>query len=74
MMEKTRQVYDRDEYFRNNPDKLPVGYDLTVSSFDRAYWEECGRGWDGVSEGKGGNFKKKQTNTDTTDFMDGVDL
>ena len=71
---ETRQVYDRDEYFRNNPDKLPVGYDLTVSSFDRAYWEEGGRGWDGVSESKGGSFKKKQTNTDTTDFMDGVDL
>ena len=50
----TRQVYDRDQYFKDNPDKLPEGYDLSVSSFDKAYWEEGGRGWDGVSNSKGG--------------------
>lgn len=48
----TRKVYDRDQYFKDNPEKLPHGYDLTVSSFDRAYWEEGGRGWDGVSDNK----------------------
>lgn len=55
---ETRMVYDRDTYFSDNPEKLPAGYDLTVSSFDRAYWEEGGRGWDGVSEGK--PFQKRQ--------------
>ncbi|ASU03354.1 primase/helicase protein [Pseudoalteromonas phage J2-1] len=50
----TRKVYDRDTYFKDNPEKLPVGYDLTISSFDRAYWEEGGRGWDGVSSGNNG--------------------
>lgn len=55
---ETRKVYDRDTYFRDNPEKLPAGYDLTISSFDRAYWEEGGRGWDGVSSGQGGFTKK----------------
>ena len=66
---ETRKVYDRDTYFKDNPDKLPAGYDLSVSSFDRAYWEEGGRGWDGVSEGKGGfkvakSFKKEKPTED----------
>lgn len=55
---ETRKVYDRDTYFKDNPDKLPTGYDLSISSFDRAYWEEGGRGWDGVSDNKGGFTKK----------------
>ena len=55
---ETRKVYDRDTYFKDNPEKLPAGYDLTLSSFDRAYWEEGGRGWDGVSSGQGGFTKK----------------
>ncbi len=50
----TRKSYDRDLFFKENPEKLPVGYDLTLSSFDRAYWEEGGRGWDGVSSGNNG--------------------
>lgn len=70
---ETRQVYDREEYFKNNPDKLPAGYDLSVSSFDRAYWEEGGRGWDGVSDKKY-QPKQKIKQTDETDFMDGVNL
>jgi archaellum biogenesis ATPase FlaH len=69
----TRQVYDRDEYFKNNPDKLPSGYDLTISSFDRAYWEEGGRGWDGSCDKKY-QPKQKTKQTDETDFMDGVNL
>jgi hypothetical protein len=55
---ETRKVYDRDTYFKENPEKLPVGYDLSISSFDRAYWEEGGRGWDGVSDNKKGFTKK----------------
>ena len=42
---ETRQVYDRNKYFEDNPDKLPQGYDLSVSSFDKGYWEE--EGWGG---------------------------
>lgn len=67
----TRKVYDRDQYFKDNPEKLPQGYDLTVSSFDKAYWEEGGRGWDGHSSGK---QKHSKTNTQSQqqdlDFMD----
>lgn len=70
---ETRQVYDRDEYFKDNPEKLPAGYDLTVSSFDRAYWEEGGRGWDGVRDKKY-QPKNKPKQTDEADFMDGVNL
>lgn len=73
---ETRKVYDRDEYFKNNPDKLPIGYDLSVSSFDAAYWEEGGRGWDGVSKGKVGKGKPTTTTNrlPEKDFMDGVNL
>ena len=60
---ETRAVYDRDQYFKDNPDKLPLGYDLTVSSFDKAYYEEGGRGWDGISTGKGGFGKKENKPT-----------
>jgi hypothetical protein len=49
---ETRKCYDRDKFFKDNPDKLPIGYDLSVSSFDRAYYEEGGRGWDGVSNNR----------------------
>lgn len=73
---ETRKVYDREEYFKNNPDKLPVGYDLSVSSFDAAYWEEGGRGWDGVSKGRGGKAKPvaNPNSLPEKDFMDGVNL
>jgi hypothetical protein len=54
---ETRQVYDRDEYFQANPHKLPEGYDLTINSFDKAYWEEGGRGWDGVSSSNSKPYK-----------------
>ena len=68
-------MYDRDQYFKDNPDKLPEGYDLSVSSFDKAYWEEGGRGWDGVSNSKGG-FPKKASKLNATvkDIMDDVNL
>lgn len=56
---ETRKVYDRDKFFKDNPDRLPAGYDLTVNSFDKAYYEEGGRGWDGVTENKG--FSKKSS-------------
>ncbi len=55
----TRKVYDREQYFKDNPEKLPVGYDLTVNSFDRAYYEEGGRGWDGVSDNKSSYTQRK---------------
>jgi hypothetical protein len=78
---ETRMVYDRDQYFKDNPEKLPVGYDLSVSSFDRAYWEEGGRGWDGVTESYKGGFNKKKDNKSTQpvdsfniDMGDGVVL
>ena len=35
---ETREVYDRDEFFANNPEKLPEGVDLSISSFDREYY------------------------------------
>lgn len=47
---ETRKSYDRNKFFEMYPDKLPQGYDLSISSFDRAYWEEGGRGWDGVAD------------------------
>lgn len=68
---ETRMVYDREQYFKDHPEKLPQGYDLTVNSFDRAYWEEGGRGWDGVTENKGfGKSKKKEV--PVPDIMDGI--
>ncbi len=59
---ETRQVYDREKFFMDNPEKLPFGYDLTVSSFDKAYWEEGGRGWKGgeTSGGKNTFSKRKE--------------
>ncbi len=67
---ETRQVYDRDGYFKQHPEKLPVGYDLTVSSFDRQYWEEGGRGWDGVSDKN--SYKKPftQKSNNEPDFVE----
>ncbi len=70
---ETRQVYDRDKYFAENPDKLPAGYDLSVSSFDESYYEEGGRGWNGISKSKG--FSKKQGSSKSKpepDFMDDI--
>ena len=55
----TRKVYDREKFFKDNPERLPAGYDLTVSSFDKAYYEEGGRGWDGVSDNSSRGFSKK---------------
>lgn len=70
---ETRQVYCRDQYFKDNPDKLPAGYDLTVSSFDKAYWEEGGRGWDGVSGNNSKTFQRKTSKpVEEKDIMDGV--
>lgn len=74
---ETRRLYDREDYFKEFPEKLPTGYDLSVSSFDKAYWEEGGRGWDGVTKSDNRNTKqskKRPNNTSTADFMDGVDL
>lgn len=75
----TRKLYDRDLYFKENPDKLPTGYDLSVSSYDRAYWEEGGWGYDfpmnpiPKKENKG--FNKPRNNTpQEKDFMDNVPL
>ena len=72
---ETRRMYDRDVYFKEHPDKLPAGYDLTISSFEKPYYEEGGRGWDGTTENKGGS-SKKQTNKqeEIPDIMDGVPL
>ena len=61
---ETRRCYDRELFFKDNPDKLPIGYDLSVSSFDKAYWEEGGRGWDGVSDKRGGFKPRKSNNTE----------
>lgn len=36
---ETRSVYDRNKYFSDNPEKLPAGFDLTVSSFDKEYYD-----------------------------------
>lgn len=70
----TRQCYDREKFFLDNPEKLPAGYDLTVSSFDKAYYEEGGRGYKGESDaatGSGFNFKKQQKKVkEEKDFMD----
>ena len=63
-----------EEYFKQNPEKLPVGYDLTISSFDRQYWEEGGRGWDGVSNGNHYKQQGKQKQSNEPDFMDNVPL
>lgn len=69
---ETRQVYCRDQYFKDNPDKLPAGYDLSVSSFDKSYWEEGGRGWDGVSNNNSFHRKQSKPPVDIPDIMDGV--
>lgn len=39
---KTRRSYDRNDYFESHPNELPVGYDLSISSFDRAYYNRDG--------------------------------
>tara|TARA_R110000851_G_scaffold38909_2_gene99422 strand:- start:34 stop:2034 length:2001 start_codon:yes stop_codon:yes gene_type:complete len=58
---ETRQTYDRESFFEEHPDKLPVGYDLTISSFDKEYYEEGGRGFKGESSGKS-KFKRDTGN------------
>ncbi|ATN93429.1 DNA primase [Pseudoalteromonas phage J2-1_QLiu-2017] len=37
---ETRRVYDRDKYFADNPTKLPAGFNLQLSSYDRSYYTE----------------------------------
>jgi len=69
----TRAVYDRDKFFQDNPDKLPLGYDLSVSSFDRAYYEEGGRGWDGVSNNKQG-FSPRKSQSKKEEPVDNFDI
>jgi archaellum biogenesis ATPase FlaH len=64
----TRQCYDRDKFFLDNPDKLPKGYNLSVSSFDKEYYEEGGRGFKGDSQPKM-NFSKGKPKIEK-DFMD----
>ena len=71
---ETRQVYDRDKYFAENPEKLPVGYDLTVSSFDQEYYEEGGRGWNGVSKQSFGRSNGGKPKQEDRDIMDDVPL
>ena len=44
---ETRKVYDRNVYFRDNPDKLPVGYDLKTNPLE-------------ITEDKGFNKKPQQ--------------
>lgn len=70
---ETRKCYDRDKFFQDNPDKLPLGYDLSVSSFDRAYYEEGGRGWDGVSSNKKG-FSSKQSSPKKQEPIDDFNI
>lgn len=74
----TRKLYDRDQYFKDNPDKLPAGYDLSVSSYDRTYWEEGGWGYDfpmnPIPKKENRNFNKSKPKVNTPDFMDGVNL
>ena len=55
---ETRRVVDRAKYFEENPDKLPLGYDLSVSSFDKAYYQEGGRGHVGGEDGGKGGYTK----------------
>jgi len=65
---ESKVIADRDQFFAANPDKLPVGYDLSVSSFDKAYWEEGGRGYNGEgSEGSFSGNKQNKTFTINTD-------
>jgi hypothetical protein len=60
---ETRQVYDREDFFADNPELLPDGFDLTISSYDKAYYEEE----------KSSGFKKKGKNKEKhqPDIMDG---
>lgn len=63
----TRQVYDRDDYFREHPEKLPEGYDLSISSFDKAYY-----GRDGLPKFKWDNrFGNNDNISEYEDFIDG---
>ena len=65
---ETRQSYDREKFFIDNPDRLPVGYDLSISSFDRAYYEEGGRGYKGEgSLGSKKGFSKRSGNPSKKD-------
>ena len=70
---ETRRCYDRSLFFQDNPDKLPFGYDLSVSSFDRAYYEEGGRGWDGVSNNKKG-FSPRKSQSKKEESVDNFDI
>ena len=63
----TKAVYDREKFFEMNPDKLPVGYDLSVSSFDKAYYQEGGRGFKGE---EGSKFRKPSLSNEPEDDFD----
>jgi hypothetical protein len=39
---ETRKVYDRKDYFEEHPEKLPEGYNLDVSSYDKEWYKEGG--------------------------------
>ena len=41
----TRKVYDRNVYFAENPDKLPVGYDLNTNPLEVVEEKKCSGGF-----------------------------
>ena len=68
---ETRQTYDREQFFIDHPDKLPAGYDLTVSSYDKEYYEEGGRGFkSGNSTSNSFTKKKDGLEVPQPDLMD----
>lgn len=71
---ETRQCYDREQFFIDNPDKLPMGYDLSVSSFDKEYWEEGGRGFKGESGATNSFSKKSGRHTNKTKLPHPLDV
>lgn len=50
----TREVHDRDKFFRDNPDKLPAGYDLKASPYSQ---EDTGK----FSKKAGGGKSEPET-------------
>ncbi len=49
---ETRKVYDRNQYFADNPEKLPAGFNLEISSFDKEYYDD-----DNKKGSSGGGFQ-----------------
>ncbi|AUR89119.1 P-loop containing nucleoside triphosphate hydrolase [Vibrio phage 1.121.O._10N.286.46.C4] len=62
----TRKVYDRDRYFRDNPDKLPAGYDLKANPYAQEEEKPFSK--------KAGGSRKQEPVGNQDDIMDDIPI